>query len=69
MELRETVCNGSREMKTPLPPEGFAELLDGKLNKLPYSCVAQLPFYNQKLLPVASVMQPNGNNVNLVSII
>lgn len=50
-------------------PRGFAELLDGKLNKLPYSCIAQLPFYNQDLLPVARVMQPTVNNINLVSVV
>jgi len=56
-------------MKTPLPPRGFAELLDGKLNKLPYSCIAQLLFYNLNLLPVARVMQPTGNTVHLVSVV
>lgn len=56
-----------REMKTALPRRRCAQFLDGKLNKLPYSCSAQLHFYNQNLLPVAGVMQSPGNNVNLVS--
>lgn len=49
-------------------PRGFAELLEGKLNKLSYSRIVQLSFYNQNSLAVSRFLQLTGRSLNLVSI-